>query len=413
MSNDTYCKRSNYELILRSFNNDVEAALCCKSQHPVSLFDEGALEKVQDDLENGIRNKHCTICWLHEANGIDSWRLQGNVTRIAEKSIEVYLDNTCDQKCIYCSAKYSSQWAQEINYAKGADKEFLTNMLNDETFVATQKKNHIDIILNKIAQLGAESRDYHSHQIILLGGEPLISPHVKKDVIDDIVGAFYSRTEPTRQLKIMVVTNGNSPDVVIDRAIQSMKHNMEKYENLKFTINLSMEATGATAEFVRYGVDWNQFIKNYEKYLENDLEVGFSMTMNSVSFLDTPNFINQMIEIAKNSKGWRKRTFFRLNVAQYPKFLSIATLPEEYRYIFDKCKRIISKNKEFILDELFISSFFKEIYFAEKLFGNEYDKKQQTTNALRYFEYLKRTRNQDIAEINPELNNYLRTYNGQ
>jgi len=410
---DTYCKRSENELILRSFNDDVEAALCCKSQHPVSLFDEGALEKVQEDLENGIRNKHCTICWLHEANGLDSWRLQGNVSRIAEKSIEVYLDNTCDQKCIYCSAKYSSQWAQEINYAKGTDKDFLTNILNDETFVATQKKNHIDIILKKIAEVGEQSRDYHFHQIILLGGEPLISPHVKKDVINDIVGAFYSKTESTRKLKIMVVTNGNSPDVVIDRAIKSMKENMEKYENLKFTINLSMESTGEISEFVRYGVVWQQFIKNYEKYLENDLEVGFSMTMNSVSFLDTPNFMRQMIEIAKNSKGWRKRTFFRLNVAQYPKFLSIATLPEKYRYIFDECKNIISENKEFILDDLFIGSFFKEIYFAEKLFGKEHDKTLQVRNARQYFDYLKRTRKQDIAKINPELFEYLRDYNGQ
>lgn len=409
---DTYCKRAEYELILRSFNDDVEAALCCKSQHPVSLFDKGALDKVRDDLENGIQNKHCSVCWLHEKNGLDSWRLQGNVSRIAEKSIEVYLDNTCDQKCIYCSAKFSSKWAQEINQAQPEDKEFLTSVLNDDTFVATQKKNHIDIILENIANVGEASRDYHQHQIILLGGEPLLSPQVKKDVINDIVGAFYSKTEPTRQLKIMVVTNGNSPDVVIDRALKSIKETSEKYENLKFTINLSMESTGSNAEFVRNGVDWNQFIKNYQKYLENNLEVGFSMTLNSVSFLDTPNFMRQMINYAKNSSGWRQRTFFRVNVAQYPKHLSIATLPEEYRYIFEECKSVIEENKEIILDELFIETFAREIHFAEKLFGKEPNKKLQIKTALTYFDYLKKTRDQDLEVINPRLYNYLRNYNG-
>jgi organic radical activating enzyme len=409
---DTYCKRAEYELILRSFNDDVEAALCCKSQHPVSLFDKGALDKVRDDLENGIQNKHCSVCWLHEKNGLDSWRLQGNVSRIAEKSIEVYLDNTCDQKCIYCSAKFSSKWAQEINQAQPEDKKFLTSILNDDTFVATQKKNHIDIILENIANVGEASRDYHQHQIILLGGEPLLSPQVKKDVINDIVGAFYSKTEPTRQLKIMVVTNGNSPDIVIDRALKSIKETSEKYENLKFTINLSMESTGSNAEFVRNGVDWNQFIKNYQKYLENNLEVGFSMTLNSVSFLDTPNFMRQMINYAKNSSGWRQRTFFRVNVAQYPKHLSIATLPEEYRYIFEECKSVIEENKEIILDELFIETFAREIHFAEKLFGKEPNKKLQIKTALTYFDYLKKTRGQDLEVINPRLYNYLRNYNG-
>lgn len=405
---DTYCKRAEYELILRTFNNDVEAALCCKSQHPVSLFEEGALDKVKEDLENGVRNKHCTICWLHEANGINSWRLQGNVTRIAEKSIEVYLDNTCDQSCIYCSAKYSSQWASEINNASESDKKLLQNLLNDDTFVATEKVNRVQLILDQIAKVGEESRPYQDFQIILLGGEPLLSPQVKRNVIYDIVEAFYSKTQSDRKLKIMIVTNGNSPDAVIDRTIKSMLEAEEKYENLKFTVNLSMESTGKIAEFVRYGVEWNQFIKNYQKYLENDFEVGFSMTMNSVSFLDTPNFLRQMLELAKTSEGWRKRTFFRLNVAQYPKFLSIATLPEDYRYIFDECKEIISNNKEYILDDLFYHQYFKESFFAEQLYGTEKNKKSQNNNALKYFNYLRRTRGTDIEKVNPVLYNYIK-----
>lgn len=405
---DTWCKRANYELILRSFNNDVEAALCCKSQNPVSLFDDGAIQKVKDDLNNGIKNSHCHICWLHESKGISSWRLQGNVTRIEEKSVEIYLDNTCDQSCIYCSPKYSSQWAQEINYANSKDKKLLKNLLNDETFIPTEKKNHTRAILDHLVNVGKESKPYESFQFVLLGGEPLLSPYIKHNIIDDIVNAFYTEANVNTPLKIMIVTNGNTPDALIDKTIKTIDENTKKYPKLKFAINLSMESTETVSEFVRYGVNWNQFIKNYKKYLENSFEVGFSMTLNSVSFLDTPNFLTEMIEIAKNTPGWRKRTFFRINVAQYPKFLSIAMLPETQRYIFDECKTIIKKNKQYILDDFFYNQVLKEIYFAEKLFGTESNKKLQIKLANRYFNYLEKTRKLCLKDINIDLYNYIK-----
>ena len=400
---DTWCKRAELELILRSFNNDVEAALCCKSQRPVSLYEDGALEKVRNDLANGVRNQHCSVCWLDEANGVESWRIQGNLTPMVDKSIEIYLDNFCDQKCIYCSPKYSSQWAKEIEDAEAEDKKFLQRMLNDDTFVATQRENHIKRILEEVTRLGEQSRQYYNHQIVLLGGEPLISPHVKKNIIDDVVEAFYLKTEFTRNLKILIVTNGNSPDVVVDRTIDSINSLTDKYENLKFTINISMEATGKTAEYIRYGLNYAQFLKNYKRYLDNNFEVGFSMTMNNVSFFDTPNFLSNMIDIAKKSSGWRKRTFFRLNVARYPKFLSIAVLPEEYRYIFDECKQIIKDNQDTILDGSFVEDWFIGSAFAEKIFGSDENKKSTCEHALRYFDYLNRTRGIDINNINSTL----------
>lgn len=405
---DTWCKRAEHELILRSFNNEVEAALCCKSQNPVSLFDKGALQKVKEDLKNGIKNTHCTVCWLHESKGIQSWRIIGNLSRINDKTIEVYLDNTCDQACIYCSPKYSSKWSQEVNHASIIDKSFLKTVLNDNTFVETKKQNNITLILDQLVDIGEHSKPDVAYQIILLGGEPLLSPYLKKNVIDDIISAFYLKTNVDRKLKIIIVTNGNTPDLLMDRTLLVINESLEKYKNLKFTINLSMEATDNIAEFVRHGVSWKQFIKNYKKYLDNGVEVGFSMTLNNVTFMNTPTFLKEMIELAKNSNGWRKRTFFKVNVAQYPKFLSIALLPESYRYIFNECKQIIQNNKEYILDNVFFNQFFQDLSFAEDLFSSEVEKQKHVSIALNYFEYLKRTRGTNLLDVNPDLHQYLK-----
>lgn len=405
---DTWCKRADYELILRSFNNDVEAALCCKSQNPVSLFDKGALQKVKEDLKNGIKNNHCNVCWFHESKGIQSWRIIGNLSRINDKTIEIYLDNTCDQACIYCSPKYSSKWSQEINHASESDKLFLKTVLNDNTFDNSVKKNNVKAILDHLAIIGEESRSYIEYQIILLGGEPLLSPYIKRNIIDDIVSAFYSKTKDDRKLKIVIVTNGNTPDQLLDRTISSIKESTIGYKNLKFTVHLSMESTGEVAEFVRHGVSWEQFIKNYKKYLDNEIIVGFSMTLNTVTFLETPKFINEMIEIAKNSPAWQKRTFFKVNVAQYPKFLSIALLPKSFKYIFDECRDIINYNRDYILDDSLLNQFHQDLKFAESFLDIETEKPQYSNTALKYFEYIKKSRNMSIENVNPDLYDYLK-----
>jgi organic radical activating enzyme len=406
---DTWCKRAENELVLRAFDNKVDAALCCKSLNPVSLFDKEALQKVRNDLKNGIKNKHCGVCWFHESKGMQSWRQMGNAGYInddIEKTIEVYLDNTCDLSCIYCSHKYSSKWAQEITHASKEDQQFLQTVLNDDTFVATEKVNHTKIILDTISDIGKKSKPNKHYNIILLGGEPLLSPFQKKDIIDDIVNAFYKETYTDRFLTIGIVTNGNTPDTIIDKTIKTILDKQKKYPNITFKINLSMESVGDIAEFVRYGVNWNQFLKNYKKYLEAEIIVGFSMTVNIVSFDNMPKFFEQIFRLTTEYSPWRKRTYFRLNLVEYPRFLSIALFDERYKHIFEETKQIIKNNKDVFLDNNFYDQLLKEIEFAETLYGSNTDIKLYNT-ALKYFEYLKRTRNTDLEKINNNLYKFL------
>lgn len=406
---DTYCKRAENELVLRAFNNTVDAALCCKSQRPINLYNKEKIEQVKLDLKNGVKNEHCNICWRNEANGIQSWRQIGNASDInnnIKKSIEVYLDNTCDLSCIYCSHKYSSKWTQEIAHASTKDKKFLQKVLNDDKFIATEKVNHIDIILDTITDVGKNSQPYEHYNIILLGGEPLLSPYQKKDVIDDIVSAFYKETENNRFLTIGIVTNGNTPDLIIDRNIQTILDKKNKYPNIKFNVNLSMESVGETAEFIRFGLNWKQFLKNYKKYLKAEIIVGFSMTLNIVSFSNMPEFFETIFQLTKDYSLWYKRTYFRLNLVEYPKFLSIALLDDRYKHIFDKTKEIIKNNQDMFLDNNFYEQLLKEIEFAETLYGSNTDPKLYTT-ALKYFDYLKRVRNTDLEKLDNNLYNFL------
>ena len=395
---DTYCKRSKEELVLRSFNHDVEAALCCKSQHPISLFDKNKLQKAIDDLDNGIRNKHCTVCWLAEDKGELSWRQIGNDLEIPAKSIEIYFDNTCDQACIYCSPKYSSKWVQEIKYANNDNSKFLKKIINDESFEPTPKQDHKKAIMSEIENAGANAEKNKVVAIILLGGEPLISPQfVKKNILEEIVETFYSKADESVRLRLNIVTNGNTPDAQIDNTINIANKLLKKYTNLKIIVQLSIESTGKNAEYVRYGLNYDQFVKNTIKYFQSDIRVGFSMSVNTVSYNDTPNFLQTMFHLCKTHSKL-KQLALNFNLVDYPEFLSIKTLPKEMDYILDECMDIVKQNKNGFYDVFFYNRTVQQIEHARQKIGTNVDTKLSELRK-QYFNYIKNNRNMDIENV--------------
>lgn len=394
---DTHCKRSKYELILRSFNKDVEAALCCKSQNPISLFEKDKLENVKKDLDNGIKNEHCCVCWHTEEKGELSWRQIGNSIEMFGKSIEIYFDNICDQACIYCSPKYSSKWFQELKHVPDEYREFLNNNINDNTFNHTPKQNHKTAIMNEIALAGKESQSHEVVAIILLGGEPLLSPQfTKTNILEEIVETFYKHANIETRLRVTMITNANTPDSIIDKTLDICKNLHKKYSKLKITAQLSIESTNKNAEFVRYGLDYSQFEKNLHKYLASDLKIGFSMAVNTVSFADTPNFLRKIFEL---SKDYNKKIFFNFNLVYYPQFLCIKTLPKDYNYILKECRTIFNFNKDNFVEDSFYFRTLTQLDHAEILLGSDINDKH-IKNVKNYFIYITKNRKKDISDLN-------------
>lgn len=402
--NNTYCKRSNYELILKSTNNEVQASLCCKSQHPVNLSEKDKLTQIKKDLNNGIKNEHCSICWKEEEKGQQSWRQIGNDINFFVKSIEIYFDNTCDQACIYCDSKYSSKWSREIKSLDNNEKLFLKSLNYNTSTYPTIKKNHKDKILNEIVQISKNASANEIINILILGGEPFLTQQFKKtNILKEIVENFYSAADKKTTLFLTIFTNGNTTDKIIDKIILISKTLKKQYTNLEITVQISIESTDKNAEYVRYGLDYKQFYKNYIKYLLNDICVGFCMTVNTVSLVDTPNFLKQMFDTARL---YNKKIFFNLNLVNYPEFLSIKTLPTKYQNIFENCELIIKENQDIFINKIFYNRMIIQINHAKQTLGTDVDQKHKE-NAKKYFLYLNNKRNIDIKEANFELYKYL------
>jgi organic radical activating enzyme len=400
---DTYCQRAENELIINAFGNNIKAALCCKSQDLVDL-DETELQKIRDDLNRGVKNKHCNICWFHERTGIRSWRQIGNEEKVKYKTIELYLNNLCDSSCVYCSHKFSTKWQQEISYMNDSDQQIIKGLINDISFETSHdKKHHLIHILEYISKYARQTGD-HPVQIAVLGGEPLLTPFIKKNIIDDIIDAFYSVSSEKRLFKILIVTNGNTPDNIIDKTLEIIEIKKQKHPNLTFSISISMESTKSIAEYVRYGVKWNQFDKNFKKWLNSNNEINISLTANIVSFFDIPKFIDYVFNEAEQADSLIS---LRFNLALYPEHLSIALLDKKYFYVFEEIKSVVNKNKFNFHSIWRYFELLEQLKVAENVFSTQSNNIKIKENAVTYFNLLERTRKIKLQTVNQELANYL------
>lgn len=406
MINDTFCKRVENELILRGFSKAGEIALCCKSQHPFPIDSNfGIIQEVKDALNNGIKHKHCTCCWYQESKGIYSWRQVGNDMLVKNKTVELYLDNTCDLACIYCSPKYSSRWNQEIKIQKENGRDIQKYVNADYYDEKKENYNHLPRILKYVELLGKQAKNSKPLVINLLGGEPLLTSAIKKDVICDIIDAFFSQTTNDQFLIINIVSNCNTPEHVINKTIKLLKQNFQKYKNLQISLTASVESTGEVAEFIRYGLDWNRFEKNLNKWflLENS-RIIFSMAVNNISWKFTPDFF---VYVFKKAKEYNKRVNINFNTVMFPKHLSIQMLPDKFLKTYDNIESILYKNKHLILNDNVFNKIVTQIEQSKHDFGILSKDKKYKSLALGYFDYMRNYRNKDIRKINPELFDFL------
>lgn len=402
MANNTYCKRVENETILRGFSKSGEVALCCKSQNPFPIgTDFSEIQKVKTALNNGEKHSHCSFCWRQEAAGIMSWRQIGNQMTIDAKNVELYLDNTCDHACVYCSPKYSSMWAQEIK-----QNPEVTPYVNEENYDRKKEHyNHVPKILGYIEELGKVAKDSAPLYINILGGEPLLTSAVKKDVIGDIIQAFYKHASADEHLGLCIVTNGNTPDHIIDKTIDLLRKKSKKYKNLHLAVNISAESLGSNAEFVRYGLNWNQFKKNLIKWLSLECcTVGFSMAVNMITWKTTPDFLRWAF---LHAEEYKQRININFNTVMFPHHLSIKMLPQDQFYIFDEILNVLEENKDLIINQKLYNRLLLQVEQAKDSFGKLSNDEKFKKTAIGYFYYIKHHRHQDIADINPDLLMYL------
>lgn len=299
--------------------------------NPSALHNTNHKKAVRAQLLAGDKPDDCIYCWnFEDRSGVMSQRYyrstnlewsQPYLSRIDEAGadgdivpsyIEVAFDNTCNFKCAYCSPELSSKWMDEIVHHGPYPTSWQTgHVAADRAPIPNREANPyiaafwrwFPTIKDKLQVLR------------LTGGEPLLSKHTWR-LIDEI---------DNPQMTFAINTNMGVHDDLIGRLIDA-------YHRLrvnKFLLYTSAEATGAQAEYIRFGMDYPRFVGNVRRYLtETAGTVTFMVTFNALSITTFEDFLQLICDLRRD---FPNRVLMTINPLRWPVFQDVRVLPRDLR----------------------------------------------------------------------------------
>jgi len=260
-------------------------APCCKYQHggPASNIRDVTVEQyrsgteiqmIKQDFLAGRWPAGCDRCRIEEANGIASKRIMdGDRWAQAYRAydIEAQTDlltasvafgNTCNLACVTCNPWVSSRWQKEYADATGTDvppNHFYKDGFIKDFTTAAPNLIHLDIP----------------------GGEPFLSgTHQQKSLL-----ASYRDSNQAGDLALHYTTNVTRwPDDDWWDIWQDFR---------EIEIQLSIDAVGARAGYIRYPCEWDDICRHVDRYLDRcasmpNLKLSVSCTVSAynIYYLD-------------------------------------------------------------------------------------------------------------------------------
>jgi len=332
------------------------------------------------NVENIDNNAMSHRVWYSKRHHNNNFEQLSATSVVVPELIDVVFDTYCNLSCVYCDPSQSSAWASDIkkngNYNLQLDSRntYDINIINN---VLPEKK--YSWLYNQFVNMVTENIS-KIKTINILGGEPLMSPNIW-NFLDTLV------KHNTRNLVLGITTN-LSQFKLIKRFLTYDKY----FKHLK--ISISIDGTHNKAEFIRNGLQWNEFLKGVNYVLSKPtIDIWFLGTINMLSI----DGLTDVLTWHKNiTKKYSRNIPYKIYNCRWPNFQVIQLLPRyiKTQYIND-INNWIKKNK--ITDLIMIAELdqLKLLLMREEEISNEIFTLRQDA---KYFiiEFAKRN-NLDIA----------------
>lgn len=335
----TYCP---YPFIGASLQSDGVTLPCGQymNESPLRQFkniedarNSSHMECMRKKMLNNEHDSGCQ-CPAEEAAGITSMRQhalnQFGVQPFGPlKTVELFFDNICNLKCRMCSSGYSHLWFEE-------EKELYGRTINPSKYI---KRNIAD-------ELDVSNLD----EIKIYGGEPLQSLEAEK-----FFGRLVSEADVSN---LYIEMSTNATKLPMPNTLEVFK----KCKNLK--LNLSIDAYGKLNDFIRSGSDWDEIVENM-KFFDTliDLREGHTLiVVHSAVGIYNANLMHELNNFVKE----KFPRFLKLQqMIQYPVFLNIQNVPDEYKKIIEPF--VDNETKSYMYNNILHNHFGHFLNFHNKL----------------------------------------------
>lgn len=261
---------------------------------PVKLADR------QSMLQGNWPEKSCDYCKDIEKAGGFSDRMRVSqipdlapdelfhdptLTKIDPTIVEVFFSNTCNMGCLYCTSSLSSSIEQE-NRKHGAFEKYGVN-------IPYPPRGHFKDLVPYFWQW-MQTDFVKIKRLHVLGGEPFYQKEFEKLL-------EYIEKYPNPKCELNLVTNLKVTPDRLEWFVQKFKHLLASRYLKRIDITCSIDCWGPEQEYVRWGIDLDQWEKNFEYLLEQKwLTLNINQTIMPLTIKTMPDLILRL-------KQWRKK----------------------------------------------------------------------------------------------------------
>ena len=379
----------------------------------------------------GKRPKGCSYCWKIEDSGghysdrhyrsLEPWAVNrfeevlknGSEKPIIPSYVEVNFNQACQFKCSYCSPHLSTAWMDEI--------------VKHGPYPTTQPHNDISQ-LKKINLWPIPIKEHNPYVeafwkwwpelylklkvFRMTGGEPLID-HNTYRVLD------YIQKNPHPELELAITSNLCPPEKMMKRFQTSLQEILDNKKIFRFMIFPSIDTWGKQAEYIRYGLNTDEFEKNVRLLLKEtpQLLISFIISVNALSPFSLKKLLEKILEWQKESyylyKCNYRRIFLDLPFLRAPAWQSLTVLPKGMAdSYFKSCLDFMEKNqvnlskgKYYGFSDFQINKMKRLIDLSQQEIDPQL-KKEAQINFYRFFKEHDKRRQTDLVQTFPELESF-------
>ena len=407
-----------------------------------ALHNSSQKKRARKEMLENKRPKECGYCWKVEDNSNsysdrifkseESWskpffeQIKDSQWRdnFLPKYVEVSFSNTCNFKCGYCGPSYSSKWVEEMRkhgeFSTGDGFNSLKTLESQDTipYKKSEHNPYIEAFWKWWPELYKSMDTFR-----ITGGEPLLSKDTFK-VLDEII----ETDNPNKNLKLSINSNLCVEDKLIDKFIEKAKLIIKEKRVKEFILYTSVDAFGDQAEYIRFGLNFNQLFDNIDKILTEipELTIVVMSTFNIFSPFSYEKLLRKIYDFKvkhfNTKRYWNSPLIIDTSYLRYPDFLSFRLLKgyldisyfeklEKYMKFFSSYRSLNSYQLQEPTDSGFTLKEIEKITRIKDMFLE--DAKSDVDFSLgkkkfkHYIKDYKQRRGLDCEETYPEMSEFI------
>jgi len=253
-------------------------------------------------------------------------------TEVVPTILEVYFNNTCNMACLYCGPHFSTKWEEE-------NKRFGEFSQGKVQFGRSFNSNpHYDKMVSDFWKYLTDHDRYKKIRYYqILGGEPFFQKE-----FDDSIDFWETHHNP--EIVFNIITNLKVPPKKFRAYIDRFEKMVEAGSLKRLQITGSLDAWGPQEEYVRWGLDLDEWRENFEYCLNKDwIVLCINGCITALTIKTMPELIENIVAWNKQRNPWNPISYSFMT-AMGPSYMDPAIFgPGVFDEDFEKIKAVMPK----------------------------------------------------------------------